>query len=57
MGFEHIGNAVIKALRHAIGSGRTWLSQAVLNVRGLAKLIELMVVRDMALTAGEQTVG
>ena len=43
VGFEHIGNAPIEALDHAIGLGRAWLGQAMLNVQRLAQLIKLMV--------------
>ena len=57
MGFEHIGNAPIEALDHAIGSGRAWLGQAMFNVQGLAQLIKLMVARGLALTTGKQPVG
>jgi hypothetical protein len=35
MRFEHISNAPIEALNHAVGSGRAWLGQAVLNAQGL----------------------
>ncbi len=56
MGFEHIGNAPIKAFDHAIGSGRAWLGQAMFNVQGLAQLIKLMGARGLALTAGKQPV-
>lgn len=56
MGFEHIGNAPIKAFDHAIGSGRAWPGQAMFNVQGLAQLIKLMVARGLALTAGKQSV-
>ena len=57
MGFEHIGNAPIEALDHAIGSGRAWFGQAMFNAQGLAQLIKLMVARGLALTAGKQPVG
>ena len=46
MGFEHISNAPIEALDHAIGSGRAGLGQAVFNVQCLAQLIKLMVARS-----------
>jgi len=54
---EHIGNAPIEALNHAIGSGRAWLGKAVLNAQGLAQLVKLMVARGLALTACKQPVG
>ena len=57
MGFEHIGNAPIKAFDHAVGAGRAGLGQAMFNVQGLAQLIKLMVARGLALTAGKQPVG
>lgn len=57
MRFEYIGNAPIEAFDHAVGSGRAWLSQAVLNVQCLAQLVKLMVARGLALTAGKQPVG
>ncbi len=57
MRFERIGNAPIEALKHAIGSGRAWLGQAVFNAQGLAELVKLMIARGLALTAGKQPVG
>lgn len=33
MGFEHIGNAPIEALDHAVGAERAWLGQAMFNVQ------------------------
>ena len=57
MGFEHIGNAPSKGFDRAIGSGRAWLGQAMLNVQGLAQLIKLLVARGLTLTAGKQPVG
>lgn len=57
MRFEHIGDAPIESLDHAIGSGRAWLGQAVFNARGLTQLVKLMLTRGLALTAGKQPVG
>ena len=57
VGFEHIGNAPIEALDHPVGSGRAWLGQAVLNVQCLTQLVELVVARGLALSAGKQSVG
>ena len=54
---EHIDNAPIEVLDHAVGARRAWLGQAVLNVQGLAQLVKLMVARGLALTAGKQPVG
>ena len=57
MGFQHIGNAPIEALEHAVGEGRAWFGQAVLNVQGLAQLIKLMVARGLTRATGKQPVG
>ena len=57
MGFEHIGDAPIETLDHAVGSGRAWFGQAMFNVQGLAELINLMVVRGLTFTAGKLPVG
>lgn len=56
MGFEHIGNAAIESLDHAIGLGRAWLGQAVLNALICAEQIELVLPRGLALRAGKKTV-
>lgn len=54
--FEHIGNAPIETLNHAVGSGCAWLGQAILNAQSLAQLIKLMITRGLARTAGKQPV-
>lgn len=55
--FEHISDTPVEALDHAIGSGRAWPGQALLNAQGLAQLVKLMVARGLALAAGKQPVG
>ena len=57
MGFQQIGNAPIEALDHAVGAGRAWFGQAVLNVQGLTQLIKLMVARGLMRATGKQPVG
>jgi len=57
MGFEYIGNAPVEALDHAVGLGRAWFGQAMLNVQSLAQLIKFMIARGLALTACKQPVG
>jgi hypothetical protein len=54
---EHIGNAPIETLHHAIRSGCAWLGQAVFNAQAPAHLVKLMVTRGLALTACKQPVG
>ena len=56
MGLEHIGNAAIESLDHAIGSGRPGLGQSVLDAQLPAQLIELMVAAGFAFLAGKQAV-
>ena len=56
VGLEHIGNAAIESLDHAIGSGRPGLGQSVLDAQLPAQLIELMVAAGFAFLAGKQAV-
>lgn len=56
---EHIGNAPIETLDHAIGSGRSGrsgLGQSVFNTQGLAQLIKLVLPCGLALSAGKEPV-
>ena len=53
---EHVADAAIEALDHAIGFGRAGLGQAVLNTQLLAQLVKLVVPRGLALTRGKQAV-
>lgn len=57
MRFEHVGNAPVEALNHAIGSGRSGLGQPVLNAQGLAERVKFMVARGLTFAAGKQPVG
>ncbi len=54
--FEHIGDAPVESLRHAIGSGRPGLGQPVFDAQFLAQLIELVVATGLTLLAGKQAV-
>ena len=56
VGLEHIGNAPIEALDHAVGLRRPRLGQAVLDAQGLTQLIKLMRSTGLALSAAKQTV-
>ncbi|BAO82883.1 hypothetical protein SMCB_0655 [Serpentinimonas maccroryi] len=56
MRLEHIGNAAVEALDHAIGSGRSGFGQAVFNAQGLAQLIKLMLTRGLPSTGGKEPV-
>lgn len=40
---QHIGNAPIQVLDHAVGVRRPWFGQAVFNIQCLAQLIKHMV--------------
>ena len=53
---EHIGNAPIEAVDHAVGALRVRFGQAVFNLQGLAQLIEVIAGQVLALMAGEQPV-
>ena len=54
---KHTGNAPIKALHHAIRSGRAWLGKVVFNAQRLRQLVKLLVTSGVALTACKQPVG
>ena len=56
VGLEHIGDAAIESLDHAIGSRGPGLGQSVLDAQLLAQLVELMVAAGLALAAGKQAV-
>lgn len=56
MGLEHVRDAPVEALHHAIGSGRPGLWQPVLDAQLLAQLVELVLATRFALLAGEQAV-
>jgi len=53
---EHICNAPIETLDHAIGSGRPGFGQSVFNAQGLAQLIKLVLTRGLALSARKESV-
>lgn len=55
--FEHIGDAAIETLDHAIGPGCAGSGQAMLDAQCAAKLVKLMIARCLAFTAGKQPVG
>ena len=57
MRLEHIGNAAIEALHHAIGLRRSGFCETVLNPQRLAQLIELVLARGCTLAAGKEPVG
>ncbi|OLK25686.1 hypothetical protein IXO621_00385, partial [Xanthomonas oryzae pv. oryzae] len=46
---EHIGDAPVEPLHHAIGSGRPGLGQPVFDAQFLAQLIELVVTTGLTL--------
>lgn len=56
MRFEHICNAPVEALDHAVGLWCSRLGQAMLNVQSLAQLVEFMAFTGLALTPGKQPV-
>lgn len=45
MGVEHITDATIETLDHAIGFGRLGFGQAMLDAKRLAQLVELVIAR------------
>lgn len=51
--FEHIGDAPIESLDHAIGSGGAWLGQAVFNARGLALTVGKQPVGELLAVVGQ----
>ena len=57
LGFQHIGNAPIEALDHAVAAGCARFGHAVRNVQGLTQLIKLMVARGLTRATGKQPVG
>ena len=57
MRLEHIGNAAIEALHHAIGLRRSGFCEAMLNPQRLAQLIEPMLACGCTLAAGKEPVG
>jgi len=54
--FEHICNATVEPLDHAVRFGRARFGQAMLNAQSRAQLIKLMVARGLSLTACKQPV-
>jgi len=53
---EHIADAPIEALDHAIGFWRSWPGQAVLDAKLLAQQVKLVASAGVALTRGKQAV-
>jgi len=53
MGAQHIGDARVKALHHAIGLRVTRAGQPVLDAQILAQQVELMLARRLAFTVGK----
>ena len=54
---EHIGDAAIEALDHAIGLGSPGWCEAVLDAQCLAQEVELMMARRLTFAGGEQAIG
>ena len=54
---EHIGNAAIEALDHAIGARRSGFGQAELDIELLACLIKHVSTTGFRLAAGKQPIG
>jgi hypothetical protein len=53
---EHIGNAAIEALDHAIGLRRSGLGQAVFDIELLACLVKHVPTTGFTLTAGNRLI-
>ena len=53
---EHIADAAIEALDHAIGFGHSGPAQPVLDSQLLAQQVKLVIATGRALARGEQTV-
>jgi hypothetical protein len=54
---QHLLQAAVEALDHAIGLGRSWLGQSVLNVQCVAKRIELVLAAGVFGALSKQSVG
>lgn len=57
VGVEHVADAAIEALDHAIGFRRPGLGQAVLDAQGPAQPVELVMATGLTLARGEQAIG
>jgi hypothetical protein len=53
VGLEHIGDAAIEPLHHAIGSRCPWPVQPAPDASSLAQRIELVVAAGLAFLAGK----
>ena len=56
MGGQHLGDAAIETLDHAMGLRCTGLGQAVFDTQRLAELIELMMAGGLPVLGTEQSV-
>ena len=57
VGFQHIGDAPVEALDHAVGLGRFRRGQPVLDAKLGAEMVELMVLRGGACPGRKEPIG
>ena len=57
MALQHVLDPAVKPLDHAVGLGRSWRSEAVFNIEGCAKRVEVMLACRGAFAQAEEPVG
>ena len=56
-GLQHLDDAAIEALNHAVGLRPEWSDQAMVDAMALTELVEGMLAGGFALTGGAEAVG